>query len=226
MKKRSEAETGNAKLNIEARPHGPSPRRTMTAPAPDGRSQGGDPAVESFLAPSESRRLDGVAVSPGVAIARAHCLHDIPVGSVIDPTDETGALDELSSFEEALQLTVKELQGLYEKVAVQVGKAEAAIFRAHLAILQDPALLEKIQRQIGEQRQTATVAVHEVAKQYEELFNKVKDDYLRERVADLRDVLRRLQRNVTRTEHQGFAARQPRFTKLAPRATHQFVHLP
>ena len=147
MAKRSETEPPNSKDEIEARPHGPPPRRTTTTPVPDGTSQGGDPAAESFFGAalvtsdrqiSNSQRLDGVAVSPGIAIARAHCLHDIPVGSAIDPDRETVVLDELASFERALQLTATELQVLYDKVAAQVGDSPAAIFAAHLAILRDP----------------------------------------------------------------------------------------
>ena len=155
---------------------------------------------------SSTTRLDGIAVSPGVAIARAHCLRDIPVGSVTDPIDETEVLDELSRFEEALQLTATELQVLRDKVATQIGEHEAAIFTAHLAILQDPWLLEKIQRRIGQQRLTATAALDEVAQAYELLLADVGDEYLNERVTDLRDVLLRLQRNVMHTEHHHFAA--------------------
>jgi phosphotransferase system enzyme I (PtsI) len=141
-----------------------------------------------------------------VAIARAHCLHEIPVGSVTDPIDETEVLDELSRFEEALQLTANELEVMRDKVSAQIGTSEAEIFTAHLAILRDEGLLEKVQRRIGQQRLPATAALYEVAYEYQELLANVHDEYLKERVADLRDVLLRLQRNVAQVKHHHFSA--------------------
>ncbi|NIL96852.1 MAG: phosphoenolpyruvate--protein phosphotransferase [Planctomycetales bacterium] len=155
---------------------------------------------------SSTARFDGIAVSPGVAIARAHCLHEIPVGSVTDPIDESEVLAELGRFEEALQLTDHELAALRDKVSVQLGKSEAAIFTAHLAILRDEGLLEKVQRRIGQQRLPAAAAIAEVAYEYQQLLADVHDEYLKERVADVRDVLLRLQRNVAKITHHDFAA--------------------
>ena len=191
-------------------PGSPPSEGTIAIQWPDGKSPGSQPPSAIFMGqlltrPSPTKRLDGIAVSPGVAIARAHCLHDIPIGSVTEPLDETEVLDQLSRFEEALQLTATELQILRDKVAAQVGKAEAAIFTAHLAILRDPGLLEKVQRRIGEQRLTAAAALDEVAQQYEALLTDVRDEYLQERVTDLRDVLLRLQRNVARATHHHFS---------------------
>ncbi len=183
----------------------PLPQGTMINSKTSGKSHGSVPVAEfsdneQFDHRSSSARLRGVAVSPGVAIARAHCLHDIPVGSVTDLIDESNVLAELAHFEDALQRTAAELEGLRQKVATEVGDKEAAIFAAHLAILGDSAFLSKVQRLIAEQRFPAVAALQQVAAEYVQLLDNVADEYLKERVADLRDIVRRLIDNVVRAD--------------------------
>ncbi len=136
--------------------------------------------------------LQGIAVSPGVAIASARCLHNLPPTHAASHVDESRLLIELAAFETALQNTVGELQALRDKVASRVGEEEAAIFQAHIAIAQDPALSGKVRQLITESHLTAVTAVQKVMEDYERLFANVSDEYLKQRVIDLRDVLRRL----------------------------------
>src|SRR5687767_16018667 len=81
----------------------------------------------------------GIAVSPGVAVGTAYCIHEIFVGPEGKPLTEGEALQELARFEQAVEDTVADLRALHHKVATQVGKKEAAIFQAHESILRDPA---------------------------------------------------------------------------------------
>ncbi len=73
-----------------------------------------------------------------------------------------------------------------------LGKARAAIFDAHLLILQDPALLDRTRQRVFNKGENAAWAwqqsVQEIAKTYRELA----DDYLRQRAADVVDVGRQV----------------------------------
>jgi phosphotransferase system enzyme I (PtsI) len=185
----------------------PLQRVTMTTSDANGQPPGSEPVAEfpadgHLVRRSPAARFRGVAVSPGVAIARAQCLHDIPVGSVTDLIDESKVVAELARFEDALQRTAADLEGLRQKVAAEVGDEEAAIFTAHLAILRDSAFLSKVQRLIAEQRFSATAALQQVAAEYMKLLDNVADEYLKERVADLRDIVRRLSDHVVRAERR------------------------
>jgi phosphotransferase system enzyme I (PtsI) len=99
---------------------------------------------------------------------------------------------ELAKYEEAREATAGDLRALYAKVTSQVGAEQAAVFRAHESILHDPAFTEKIRHWIVDQRQSATGALHNVLNEYADLFARTKDEYLKERLADVRDVIVRL----------------------------------
>lgn len=147
--------------------------------------------------------LRGIAVSPGVAIATAHCLHDIPATRAAMPTDESQNLIELAVFETALQETATELQQLHSKVLSQTGEEEAAIFSAHLTIAQDASLSNKVRQLITDKQLSAAGALQLVLEEYEHLFSQVKDEYLKERLVDLRDVLHRLTKHACSAELDG-----------------------
>ncbi len=134
----------------------------------------------------------GIAVSPGVAVGTAYCIHEIFVGAEGKPLNEGEALQELARFERAVEDTVTDLRALHHKVATQVGRKEAAIFQVHESILSDPAFTAKVHHVVVGEHRTAQAALHEVLNEYTSLFARTKDEYLKERLADLRDVIIRL----------------------------------
>ena len=62
------------------------------------------------------------------------------------------------------------------------------------------ALSDKVRRLITEKHLSAVGALRSVMEEYELLFASVKDEYLKERLDDLRDVLHRLARHAGQTE--------------------------
>ncbi len=137
------------------------------------------------------RKLVGIAVSPGVAVATVLCIRELPV-ELAKSTNNTHALQELVRFETALGTTLVELKAIERKVASDVGDEEAGIFRAHTSIAQDATLTSKVRRLISEERMTAIAALQSVRDEYERVFADVADEYLRERLLDVRDVLERI----------------------------------
>jgi phosphoenolpyruvate-protein phosphotransferase len=138
------------------------------------------------------RLRKGIPVSPGVAVGKAYCIDDIFVGAGEALLDQSAVSNELARLKEAGEKTSADLRALYQKVATQVGQKEAAIFRAHESILHDQAFRAKVRAWIVDERQTAPAALHHVMNEYTSLFARTKDEYLKERLADLRDVIVRL----------------------------------
>ncbi len=130
----------------------------------------------------------GIGVSPGVAVGTAYCIHAIFYEPGTQSLDDAQVVEELERYERALERTRGDLHALYEKVASQVGPEEADIFRAHESILRDPAFAGKARNYIVSQRQTAEAALHHVLSDFTSLFARTKDEYLKERLADVRDV--------------------------------------
>lgn len=141
-------------------------------------------------------QIQGIAVSPGVAVASALCLREMPVQCGEGELDESRSLFELVKFETALDRTIVELQAIQQKVAAEVGESEAAIFKAHLTVAQDQSLTSKIRRLVGERRMTVASALTFVQNEYEEVFSGVTDAYLKERLVDVRDVLETIAKNT------------------------------
>ena len=83
-----------------------------------------------------------------------------------------------------------------EAVAARAGDADAAIFDAHLALLDDEALLDPAHAAIAG-GDTAEGAWHDAAEQVAALYRGLDDPLLRERAADVLDVGRRVVAAVT-----------------------------
>src|SRR5438270_3137 len=140
----------------------------------------------------------GVAVSPGVVVGVAHRVDSV-FGSAEPQTLSDPALvsSEIERFDVAVATSAAELESIVLKVAEQLGPAEADIFKTHLQIVNDEAMLAKVRGLIESQRLTALSAVHVVLQGYAASFARIEQDYFRERVADLRDVVSRIGSHLT-----------------------------
>ena len=132
--------------------------------------------------------LAGIGASPGLAIGRVHVLANaeaaIPDAPL--PLAEGGA-----RLEEAVRATHAQLKALEDDTARRLGASEAAIFRAHAGLLDDPDLITTTCQLMVEGHGLAWSwhqAVERVAGSLAALGNPV----LAGRAADLRDVGRRV----------------------------------
>ncbi len=142
----------------------------------------------------------GVPVSPGVAVARACVMDDLPANREPHKLDGIAVPAELSRLEAACAAATQELENTITRVSAQVGEEEAGIFRAHRQLLRDPVLLNKVKSIIVNQHVDARTALQESLEQYSTLFAQIHDDYLKERMADVRDVIGRIANHLTRQE--------------------------
>jgi phosphoenolpyruvate-protein phosphotransferase (PTS system enzyme I) len=135
----------------------------------------------------------GIPVSPGVAVGTAYCIHEIFVHPEKTRVDEA----ELAKYEAARDETAADLQALQDKVAAQVGEREAAIFAMHSSILRDTAFTHRVRSWIIHDRMTAQAALHRLLNEYSSLFARTQDEYLKERLNDVRDVVIRLSAHLS-----------------------------
>ena len=139
----------------------------------------------------------GIAVSPGVAVGKAYCIDEVFVNPVTKRLVDSEVNAELASYEKACDRTAADLRALKTKVLQQVGHDEAAIFGVHETILRDAAFRNKVRNWIVKDRMTAQAALHRLFNEYASLFARTKDDYLKERLADVRDVVVRLSAHIS-----------------------------
>ena len=131
----------------------------------------------------------GISVSPGVAVGTAYCIHEIFVDPDTKRLEDNEVTAELANYETARDKAAAELRALHHKVAAQVGAPEAAIFAAHESILRDTAFTNKVRTWVVNDRLTAQAALHRLLDEYTILFAKTNDEYIKERVNDVRDVV-------------------------------------
>lgn len=134
----------------------------------------------------------GIAVSPGVSIGTAYCIHEVFVEPGRGPLESYQVAGELAKFENARKRSIDDLRALQRKVEQQVGKESAAIFAVHESILHDSTLVDKVRNWIKDDRSPAPEALAKLLETYRGLLDKTGDAYLRERLADIRDVVERL----------------------------------
>src|SRR5438128_4489651 len=134
----------------------------------------------------------GVPVSPGVAVARAYCVDEVLARREAHQLDVAALSDEVRRYDTASAAAAQELDAIVARVSQQVGEEEAAIFRAHRLLLRDPALIGKVKSAILDRHIDARTALQETLNEYNALFEKIQDEYLKERMADLRDVVGRI----------------------------------
>ena len=146
--------------------------------------------------------IQGVPVSPGVAVARAYRLNQAlarrePIHLTADALSA-----EVTRFDAACAAAVRELDGVVRRVTQQVGEDEAAIFRAHQLLLRDPAFVGKVRAAIMDKRIDAAAALQQTVDEYKALFSHISDKYIQERMADLRDVAARILAELARQENR------------------------
>ena len=136
--------------------------------------------------------LRGIAVSTGVCRGNILLL-DKPQHRVArKELNENQLLDEVNRLQKAFVETRHQLLEVQRKVAEGIGAEQASIFDAHLLVLEDPALIDEVVRNIQEQKVNAEYAFHTVAERYASALATVDDEYLRERAGDMRDVCARV----------------------------------
>ncbi len=134
----------------------------------------------------------GIPVSPGVAVGTTYCLHEVFVRPDSKRLEDREISAELARYEHACDRAADDLANLQKKVESQVGKAEGAIFGVHQSILSDTSFRNKIRTWIVDERLTAPAALHRLLNEYTSLFARTKDQYLKERLTDVRDVVVRV----------------------------------
>jgi phosphotransferase system enzyme I (PtsI) len=130
----------------------------------------------------------GVAIGEAVVwIRSAHRPAPLPAGP---------AANELSRLTFALEETQRQLNEIIRKIAHQIGETEAAVFKTHLTLLNDPLFLGKVRELIKRRGLSADAAVAQSVKLLATKLEALTTSRMRERAADLRDIGNRIVANL------------------------------
>ena len=141
-------------------------------------------------------RFEGAGVSPGIARGRVHVARDEMEEVVRYRIAPSQVADEIARFETALIQTRMQILQMQQRIAESIGAKDAAIFDAHLLVVEDRTLIDEVLRKLETDLCNVEWIFQEVATRYAETLNRIDDPYLRERALDIQDVTKRVIRNL------------------------------
>jgi phosphotransferase system enzyme I (PtsI) len=156
-------------------------------------------------APNEIR-YEGAGVSHGIARGKVHVVRDDLDDVVRHRIAPSQVTDEIGRFETALIQTRMQILELQQRIAESIGAKDAAIFDAHLLVVEDRTLIDEVLRKLEADLCNVEWVFQEVATRYAETLNKIDDPYLRERALDIQDVTKRVIRNLLGKAPHSFVA--------------------
>ncbi len=89
-----------------------------------------------------------------------------------------------------------QLETIKTKAGETFGEEKEAIFEGHIMLLEDEELEQEIIALIKDKHMTADAAAHEVIEGQASALEELDDEYLKERAADVRDIGKRLLRDI------------------------------
>ena len=135
-------------------------------------------------------KLKGIAASQGISFAKAYVFvePDLTVKEV--KIEDVAA--EIKRFEDAIEASKKELTIIKENALASLGADKAAVFEAHLLILDDPEFMGTVKTDIESKVINAEYAFKETSDMFISMFEAMDNEYMKERAADIRDVSKRI----------------------------------
>ncbi|WP_414739448.1 phosphoenolpyruvate--protein phosphotransferase [Macrococcoides canis] len=134
--------------------------------------------------------LKGIGASDGIAIAKAYLLVEPDLSFNNEKVADTDA--EVEKFKAAINQSKVELTQIRNNAEVALGPDKAAIFDAHLLVLEDPELINPIEDNIRNNQMNAAASLSEVSTNFITIFESMDNEYMKERAADIKDVSKRV----------------------------------
>ncbi len=153
--------------------------------------------ADKWVPVSGGHALTGVSASPGIAIGPVYqfqTTHIVVEDKPQDPEAEKLAL------KRAIATANEQITDIYDQVSKQSGKGQAAIFRAHLALLNDSEIFQEVSTHIEAGHSAAWAWQNAIERRSMEL-KQIENERLAERAADLHDIGQRVLRLLAGAEH-------------------------
>ncbi|MGR5602634.1 phosphoenolpyruvate-protein phosphotransferase PtsI [Klebsiella pneumoniae] len=140
--------------------------------------------------------ISGILASPGIAFGKALLLKEDEI--VIDRMKiSADKVDqEVERFLSGRAKASAQLEVIKTKAGETFGEEKEAIFEGHIMLLEDEELEQEIIALIKDKHMTADAAANEVIDGQATALEELDDEYLKERAADVRDIGKRLLRNI------------------------------
>lgn len=158
-------------------------------------------SVQAALDEGRPQVLEGLGVSPGIAIGPVHLYARASFTVEHRELAEDEVEAEVEHFEWAVTRAEHGLDKILALAREKLGDESVQIFDAQMLMLRDEALYEEVVHRIRTERCNADYAVVVVMTQHRQRIEASESEYLRDRANDLKDVQERLIMHLRRGKH-------------------------
>ena len=145
----------------------------------------------------------GIAASKGYAIGKVFLKEHEEI--VITDAKITDVDAEKAKMQKALDDSKAQLEEIKAKAEKEMGAEKAAVFEAHITLLDDPEFTGAMMNEIEMNNVNGLKAVESVTNTFVAIFDAMDDEYMKERAADIKDVSKRILSNLAGRGGDDFA---------------------
>ena len=145
---------------------------------------------------AEDTILVGIAAAPGIAISRSYLVSRDRMAVIERRISVEEVEPEVSAFKQAVEKSKAQLIEVREQADDKELSEHLYIIDTHLLILQDEMLIGETLKLISDELINAEGALNRVLRKIRRVFDKINDEYLRERHSDIDSIGDRLMRNL------------------------------
>jgi len=158
---------------------------------------------------SNERRLQGLGVSPGIAMGAVYVRDSQAIDVVTYDVGADGAEAERQRLKQAVATARRQIKRLGDRARRLHGEASDEmqwLFEAYLQMLKDSRLVRGADQRIADDHINAEAAVQQEVTSIAREFAEVEDSYIAARLDDIREIGARLVRNLTKATVKPYAA--------------------
>lgn len=174
-----------------------------------------------------SKTFQVQAISPGIAMGRVmvlqrHSGSSVPVKKEILASEIDGEMDR---FFNAVSITKSQLLSLKEEMTAKLHSGDTAIIDVLITLTDDPSLTTEVKKRISKDLWNVEYAIYDTVETYAQVFAEIKDEYLKERILDIKDVASRIMDNLSNSMSEEVKAEYRRIIFAPSLTPFQTAHL-
>src|SRR3989454_9307875 len=145
---------------------------------------------------TEERVIHGVVGSVGIAVGKAVRTFDPLFVSFNSKLRPDQLRKEIERFRQSVEKSREQLKRMQAELKRKSGPESSFLIDAHLLVLQDRLFVDRIIEKVETDSINSEWAIQQVSDDLLQAYDRLDDEYLRERRGDLEDIVRRLLHNL------------------------------
>ncbi len=140
--------------------------------------------------------LNGVPASPGIAIGKAYLLTGDTVKVEQRDITKDQLQEEIDKFNVAIETTKNEFKKIQKKAKFRIGIDGKKLFDVYQMLLEDSFIIDETIDRIKKENKNADFIYYKVMGRFQQSLESANDELFMGRATDIRDVKRRVIRNI------------------------------